>query len=333
MSDLRAGLVGFGQMGRHHARVLRQLEGVELIAVADTYVPPDSHADFRITSSVDELVELGIDLAVIAVPTAAHEVVALRMASAGVHALIEKPVAADVATSQRIADAFDSAGLVGCVGHIERYNPALQDLRRRLEQGEVGDIYQIATRRQGPFPERINDVGVVLDLATHDVDLTSWVAQQPYVALAARTAHRSRRDHEDLVAAVGTLADGTVVSHLVNWLSPLKERVTVVTGERGTYVADTLTADLTYYANGIQPVEWDALTSFRGVVQGDVTRFALPKPEPLVLELEAFRDAVLGKESRVVSIADAAHTVAVAQAMIVSAETGHTQAPDDPSPR
>ena len=122
--------------------------------------------------------------------------------------------------------------MVGAVGHIERYNPALQSLRERMANGDLGDIYQIATRRQGPFPARIADVGVVKDLATHDIDLTAWLAQSEYVSVAAQVALRSGRPHEDMVAATGKLANGTITNHLVNWLSPMKERVTVVTGEK-----------------------------------------------------------------------------------------------------
>ena len=221
----------------------------------------------------------------------------MQLAEAGVHALIEKPVAPDAdgrppdrrGVHRRVAWS-------SCVGHIERYNPALQELRRRLANGELGELYQIATRRQGPFPERIADVGVVLDLATHDVDLTAWVAKPPVRHPRPRAPPTGPgRQHEDLVAAVGTLSDGTVVNHLVNWLSPLKERVTVVTGERGTLVADTINADLTFFSNGLAPVSWDTMASFRGVVQGDVIRYAIPKREPLLVELEAFRDAVLGE--------------------------------------
>jgi predicted dehydrogenase len=326
MADLRAGLVGLGEMGRHHARVLGSLPGVELVGVVEPEPPTDRAAQqLPIVSTVEELLDVGVDLAVVSVPTASHESVAVRLAEAGVHALIEKPVAPDVAAARRIADAFTAGGLLACVGHIERYNPALQEMRRRLKNGELGEIYQIATRRQGPFPARIADGGVVLDLATHDVDLTAWVADRPYVDLAARTAHRSGRQFEDLVAAVGTLSGGIVVNHLVNWLSPLKERVTVVTGERGTLVADTIAADLTYYANGLAPISWDTLASFRGVVQGDVTRYAIAKREPLLVELEAFRDAVLGHGSRIVSIADATDTVEVAEALLRAASTTQTE--------
>jgi predicted dehydrogenase len=325
---LRAGLIGLGMMGRHHARVLGSLDDVELVAVADPGGDPHGVAGGRpLLSSVEELIAQGIDYCMVAVPTVFHEPVGLALAAAGVHAMIEKPLAQDSPAALRLTEAFEGAGLVGAVGHIERYNPALQSLRARLAHGELGEVYQVVTRRQGPFPARIADVGVVKDLATHDIDLTAWVTQQPFVSVAARTAFKSGREHEDLVAVVGQLADGTVTSHLVNWLSPLKERVTIVTGEKGAFVADTLTADLTFFANGLVPTTWDAIAKFRGVSEGDMVRFAIPKPEPLRVEHEAFRDAVLGKDSDVVTMRQGLATVAVAEAVLESARTGTTVSP------
>ncbi len=327
MADLRAGLIGLGMMGRHHARVLKSLPGVQLAAVADPGGDPHGVAGgLEVGSSVQHLIDAGVDYAMVAVPTIYHEEIALALAEAGIHAMVEKPLAPDVAAAQRVAEAFASRGLVGAVGHIERYNPSLQSLRARLEAGDLGDVYQVITRRQGPFPARIADVGVVKDLATHDIDLTAWVTQSPFVSVAAHTALKSGREHEDLVAVVGKLADGTVTNHLVNWLSPMKERVTVVTGERGTFVADTITADLTFYANGTVPTTWDSLAKFRGVSEGDVIRFAIPKPEPLRTEHEAFRDAVLGTGSDIVTMEQGLATVRVAEAVLRSATTGATQA-------
>jgi len=325
MARLRAGLIGLGMMGRHHARVLRSLEGVELVAIAD---PGGDHygaaAGMEVLPDVESLIAVGIDYCLVAVPTASHDEVGLTLAAAGIHTMIEKPLAKDVAGARKLADAFEQAGLVAAVGHIERYNPSLQSLRTRLEAGELGEVYQIITRRQGPFPSRIGDVGVVKDLATHDIDLTAWVAQQPYKSLAAQTAHKSGREYEDLVGVTGLLADGTVTSHLVNWLSPMKERVTVVTGDRGTFVADTLNADLTFHANGIVPTEWDDIARFRGVTEGDMIRYAIAKPEPLRTEHEAFRDAVLGKETDIVTMHQGLATVAVAEAVIESARRGRS---------
>jgi predicted dehydrogenase len=325
VANLRAGLIGLGMMGRHHARVLSGLEGVDLVAVADP--GGDQHGvagDRPLLDSVEELIAVGVDYCMVAVPTIYHEPVGMALAAAGVHAMIEKPLAQDTPAARRLTDAFAAKGLVGAVGHIERYNPALQSARARLEVGDLGAVYQVTTRRQGPFPARIADVGVVKDLATHDIDLTAWVSGHEFVSVAAQTAHRSGREHEDLVAIVGRLDDGTVTSHLVNWLSPLKERVTVITGERGAYVADTLTTDLTFYANGTIATQWDSIATFRGVSEGDVVRYAFAKPEPLRTEHEAFRDAVLGKDSDIVTMRQGLATVAVAEAALRSATEGVT---------
>ncbi|MDO8338753.1 MAG: Gfo/Idh/MocA family oxidoreductase [Microcella sp.] len=323
MSELRAGLLGVGMMGRHHARVLRELPGVELVAIADPGGDPHGVAGrLPILPDIDALIAEGIDIAVVAVPTRFHEDAALRLAEAGVHTLVEKPIADTVEAGQRMVDAFAAKGLVGAVGHIERFNPALQELRRRLEAGDLGDVYQIATRRQGPFPSRIADVGVGKDLASHDIDLTAWVAQSTYRTVFAQTAHKSGREYEDMVTATGRLANGTVVSHLVNWLSPMKERITIVTGERGAFVADTATGDLTFYANGTIPLEWESVSSFRGVSEGDVIRYAFAKREPLRVEHENFRDAVLGEQTDVVTMEQGLRTLEVVEGMLRSARTG-----------
>lgn len=320
MAALRVGVVGLGVMGSHHARVVRELDGVELAGVVETAPERAASIDAPVYRSVAELIEAGVDAAVVAVPTTLHESTALELADAGVHALVEKPIAADLDEARRMADAFRRNGLVGAVGHIERFNPALQNLRSRVEAGELGSVYQIATRRQGPFPIRIADVGVIKDLATHDIDLTSWLAQSPFRAVHANTSRRSGRPHEDMVAFNGRLDDGIITNHLVNWLSPMKERITVVTGERGAFVADTLSGDLTYYENGTDATEWDAVSNFRGVAEGSVIRFALKKREPLRIEHEAFRDAILHGRPGIVTMDEGLTTLAVAEAVMRSAD-------------
>lgn len=320
MAALRAGLIGLGAMGRHHARVLREMDGVDLVAVADPGGDPFRVAGpLEVLRDVEALIAAGIDMAVVAVPTAFHEPVAVALAEAGVHTLVEKPIALDVPAGERVRDAFGRASLVGCIGHIERFNPAIQEVRRRVAAGELGEVYQIVTRRQGPFPARIADVGVIKDLATHDIDSTAWVAGAAYDSVSAQTAFRSGRSHEDMVLATGRLADGVIVNHVVNWLSPMKERITIVTGERGALTADTSSGDVTFYANGTVATEWESVASFRGVSEGDVIRYAIAKREPLRNELEAFRDAVLGEENRTVTMAEGLTTLRVAEAMLASA--------------
>ncbi|MGW7518835.1 Gfo/Idh/MocA family protein [Streptomyces sp. NPDC054796] len=313
-------------MGRNHARVLAGLDGVELIGAVDPAGDPSgSLHGAPVLEGLAQLLALRPDYVVVACPTAHHEEVGLQLAANGVCALIEKPLAHSVAAAERLVDAFEARGLVAGVGHIERFNPALQQLRGRLEAGELGEVYQVVTRRQGPFPHRIADVGVVKDLATHDIDLTSWITGRSYASLSARTLSKSGRPHEDMVAVVGELDDGTMVSHLVNWLSPLKERFTAVTGERGCFVADTLTADLSFHANGAVTTEWEALRAFRGVAEGDMIRYAFPKREPLAVEHERFRDAVAGvagEDSGIVTAREGLRTVRVSTAVLESARLG-----------
>jgi len=323
MATLRAGLIGLGMMGRHHARNLRAIDGVELVAVADAQGDPHGVAGgLPVLPNMEALIEAGIDYAVVALPTEFHADAGQKLAAAGVHALIEKPLAKTTDEARELASAFAAAGLIGAVGHIERYNPALQSLRKRLEAGELGDLYQISTRRQGPFPNRIADVGVVKDLASHDIDLTAWVTQRRYELVAARTMFKSGRQYEDMVAATCQLSGGLMSSHLVNWLTPTKERLTIVTGEKGMFVADTLTADLTFYANGSVDTTWDDIAQFRGVSEGQVVRFAIAKPEPLRVEHEQFRDAILGKPADIVTLEQGAAVVQVCEAMIESAKSG-----------
>jgi UDP-N-acetylglucosamine 3-dehydrogenase len=323
MADIRLGVIGLGSMGRHHTRVARETPGVELAAVADPSGDRFGAArDMTVLPDVDALIAAGIDAAIVAVPTAEHEAVALALAEAGVHTMVEKPIADTAAAGERVAAAFEEAGLVGVVGYVERCNPAMVEMRRRLLDGQLGEIYQITTSRQSPFPARIADVGVVKDLATHDVDLTAWIAGSEYASIAANTAFRSGRQFEDMVVASGRLANGIIVNHLVNWLSPFKERRTVVTGERGSLVADTLTGDITFYENGTVETEWEAVAVFRGVSEGSIIRYAIPKREPLLVEAEGFRDAILGKPSESVPMRAAVRTVQVVEAMLESAESG-----------
>lgn len=322
---VRMGLIGLGSMGRHHARVIRETDGMDLVAVADPH--GDRHGvagGLEVLPDVDALVGAGIDAAMVAVPTYLHHEVGLALAAAGVHAMIEKPIAATVGQGQEVAAAYQRGALVGCVGYVERCNPALLAMRARIEAGELGEVYQITTSRQGPFPARIADVGVVKDLATHDVDLAAWIAQSEYASISAQTAHRSGREHEDMVIVVGRLANGIIVNHVVNWLSPVKIRQTVATGERGAFIADMLTGDLTFVANGQVPGDWDRVSVFRGVSEGDSIRYALAKREPLRVEQENFRDRLWGRPSEAVTMEEGVHTLVVVEAVLDAAATNST---------
>jgi UDP-N-acetylglucosamine 3-dehydrogenase len=322
MTSLQVGLVGLGAMGRNHARVIAAVDGMDLVGVHDPALEADTYNGIPVFTSADSLLASGLDCCVIAAPTSEHEHLASTAADHGVSVLVEKPLASNTAAADRMTSLFAERGLVGVVGHIERFNPASIALHERLVAGQLGTIYQVATRRQGPFPARIRDVGVVMDLATHDIDLTRWATESPYRRIGAFTGHRSGRRHEDLVVASGVLESGAVFSHHVNWISSAKERLTVVTGEGGTLIADTLNADLWFHENALIGTDWEALQIFRGVGEGNVIRYALERREPLLAEIEAFRDAVRGDAAPAVPFRDGADVVRIAEAMLDAAKTG-----------
>jgi predicted dehydrogenase len=323
---LRVGLIGLGRMGRHHARVLRTLAGVALVGALDPNGDHYRAADgVPLATDPDALIRLGLDYAVLACPTVLHEPLGTVLAAAGIPTLIEKPLASDPAAAGRLADAFHTAGVPAAVGYIERFNPALIALRQHVQDGQLGDVFSVATRRTGPYPVRITDVGVIHDLATHDLDLTAWLTGARYTSITARTAHRSGRSHEDLLAAIGQLSDGTIADHQVNWISPLKARTTTVMGDHGILIADTLTAELTHWAHDCNGPR--ALTaSFGGAVEGDITRYGIPRHDPLTSEHEAFRDLVLGRTQRPASLQDGLNAVLTAHAAQQASRTGTTTA-------
>lgn len=323
---LRGAVLGLGMIGRHHARLLQASSRVTFAGALDVAgdVHGAVHDRTRVYASLDELLERERpEFAIVALPTEEHRGAALRCATAGVHVLVEKPLADSVQEARAIIDGCAAAGVHGAVGHVERYNPALLELRRRLLDGQVGEVFLIATERIGPFPARVRDVGVVKDLATHDLDLVGWLAAQPVDRLAAQVSHRMGRAHEDLVAVTGRLRSGTVFNVLVDWLTPTKVRRTRVVGAGGMLLADTLTADLTFFTNATVANEWDRTQALRGVSEGDAIRYALARREPLLAELEAFCDLLEGVPgAEVVTLEEGLATVVRAEAVLASAEAG-----------
>jgi UDP-N-acetylglucosamine 3-dehydrogenase len=284
------------------------------------------HQPDLVLDSVAALLDRGpLQFAIVSVPTELHLAVTQELAAGGVSMLIEKPLAATTEAARQIVDLCHRSGVLAAVGHVERFNPALQELRRRLLEGQIGRLFTASTIRTGPFPARVQDVGVVKDLATHDIDLVSWLSDSKIATLAAQTQHLSGREHEDLVLVVGALESGAAFSIVVNWVSPTKVRRKRVLGERGMLEADTLTGDLFFYENAEVRIAWSATQQFRGVSVGNVTRYALQRREPLLVEHEAFLDLLEGRrDTGVVTLEQGVEIVRVAEAVLASASSAQT---------
>jgi predicted dehydrogenase len=229
------------------------------------------------------------------VPTALHEAVGLDALQEGVHVLMEKPIAATVEEGRRLIEKARVTGAQLMIGHIVRFNPAILALKQKLQDGALGRIFQIFCRRAGPFPARVRDVGCVIDLAPHDVDIMRYLTGSEAVRVYAETEQRIHTDHEDLLWGTLRFADGTIGSLEINWLTPTKIRETYVLGERGLFRVDDLTQDLYFFENPqARDLPWNALATLKGVSEGNVIRYEMRRKEPLMAELQAFIDAVRG---------------------------------------
>jgi UDP-N-acetylglucosamine 3-dehydrogenase len=324
----RVGVVGTGVMGRNHARVLHELPNVELVGVADSNLDAACqvagvHAT-RGYGSLTELLERETPEAVtVAVPTENHHAAVMKALAAGCHVLVEKPIAATLAQADELVAAARSANRVLAVGHIERYNPAVLELKRRLDEGQLGRVYQFDAQRLGPFPQRIRDVGVVIDLATHDLDLMRFLTGSEIVRVYAETRRQVHTTREDMVSGLLRLEDGSVGLLQINWLTPTKIRQLTVTGERGMFRADYLTQDLFFHENAeAADHNWEQITMLRGVSEGSMVKYAIQKREPLQSELAAFMKAVAGETAGIVSGEDGTEALRLALAMIESGDEG-----------
>jgi UDP-N-acetylglucosamine 3-dehydrogenase len=321
--SIRTAVIGVGAMGRHHARLYHDLLDSELVAVADTSRASGEaiaklygikfYTDCRAMLDAEE-----VEAVSVCVPTTLHREVALEAIRRGIHVLVEKPIAASVSDGQFIVDQAHARDLVCMVGHVERFNPAVVELKRHLDQGELGRIFEIVARRKGPFPVRVRDVGVVVDLAAHDLDIMWYLTGAEVTRVYAETAQRVHESHEDMLSGLLRFSDGIVGVLDINWLTPTKIRELSVIGERGMFQVNYLTQDLFFFENAQAGEVWDTLSILRGVAEGCMIRHVVPKREPLRSELEAFLATVRGEDVPVVNGAAGLRALRQAQAIVQS---------------
>src|SRR4051794_7735072 len=278
--DVRLGVVGVGIMGSNHARVLADLSGVKVVGIAD---PGASHrgllaqiVNCEVCDDVEDLIKLGIDAAVVAAPTHLHHDIALTCIKRGVHVLVEKPIASNIEEGRAIVAAAERAGITLMVGHVERFNPAVQVIKDAIK-GE--DILSIAITRVGPFPPRMSNVGVVIDLAVHDIDLIRWFTDSEIVEVQPQLSN-AVAEREDIALLQFRTASGVLAHINTNWLTPFKARSVTVATRKKYIMGDLLTRQVTE-CFGFQP---DGSYSMRHLSVGHA--------EPLRAELQAFCTAV-----------------------------------------
>jgi UDP-N-acetylglucosamine 3-dehydrogenase len=277
---LRVGVVGVGVMGSNHARVLSDMASVHLVGIAD---PDWEQREFvartlgcAAFTDIDGLLDAGVDAVTIAAPTHLHHDLALQCISRGVDVMVEKPIAPTVEEGHAIVAAARRAGVTLMIGHVERFNPAVESIKRAIKDQ---DILSIAITRVGPFPPRMSNVGVVIDLAVHDIDLIRWFTDSEIVEIQPQLSN-AVAEREDIALLQFRTASGVLAHINTNWLTPFKARTIHIATRDKYLIADLLTLQVTE-CFGFQA---DGSYSMRHLSVGYA--------EPLRAELLAFVDAI-----------------------------------------
>ncbi len=324
----RLGIVGLGIMGRNHLRNALERHDVVVAGVADPSPEARSHvaamrpgglAWFR--DAQDLLADTRLDALIVAVPTHAHLAAATAAIEAGIAVLVEKPIARTSAEGWSLVERAERAGTPVMVGHVERANPGVTALAGALRAGALSRIHSVRAVRSGPFPDRPQDAGVAIDLATHDIDVMCHLLGE----LPSKVVGVSLRYHdpfrEDLVSGTLTFPSGALGSIDADWLSPSKQRRLTVLGPEGRFELDYLSQTLTFTRAGdAAPVYLDG---FAPTLAGDTTEVPVSRGEPLAIQLDGFVAAVRDGAPTAPTAREGLLALRVAEGLLESAEAGH----------
>jgi len=292
---LKAAVIGIGVMGKNHVRVVNSLENVELVALADSdeellketaeQYDVKSFSDYKELLNNEEL-----DMVSVVVPTKLHKEVALAAIEKGLHVLIEKPIALDEKDAEEIITAAKKKNVKIMIGHIERFNPAVIELRKHLK--DAGEIYKIDVQRIGPYPGRVTDIGVITDLSVHDLDIITFLLNEMPVRIYAETQQKIHTK-EDSVVALLTYPNELVAVLNINFISPTKIRQLNIFGTKGMFRVDYLNQTLKFVQNPSYSDDMEKNGSAWKVSEGKTTDIEVNKKEPLLAEYEAFADSII----------------------------------------
>lgn len=325
---MRVGVIGVGSMGQNHARVYTEI--ADLAGIADPDVKQGGAILGRLQVGASgiqyfpdyhELLKQELDAVSVCVPTVHHEAVAMDVIRAGTDLIVEKPLAGTVGASKKIADAAEKEGVTLAVGHVERHNPAVALMKRQLEGDDYGDLITLSARRVSSFPVRVRDVGVILDLGVHDIDIMRYLVGS-YVdsvyALSGSGPHERHESHANILLRFKSGVHGFVE---VNWLTPSRVRHLALTCSKSFVEVDYAEQSITVSSATLGRM--DPFNLYQVPLEHHVRRIHVRKEEPLRLELQDFLRAAEKGRPPLVTGRDAVETLRVVEAAMVSRELGH----------
>lgn len=314
---IRTGVIGVGSMGRNHARIYNEISN--LVAIAD---PNEAQLHtvaerFGVIGYNDyhEMLD-AVDALTIAVPTALHREVAETVAAAGVHLLVEKPLAGNAVDAEIIVKAAAAAGVTLAVGHVERHNVVVKNAKICIDNGEWGEILTLSAKRFSNYPDRIHDVGVLFDLTIHDVDVICYLFNEDVATVYVVGGKSRNGQHEDHVNLVMEFEDGRIGLCETNWLTPMKVRELNITTSTCYINLDYLTREIEILSSQFGKIDESNL--YQPPMEVSEQIISLEDKEPLKSELVDFLEAITEKRMPLVTGEDGLKAVRIVEAGLES---------------
>ncbi|QLH74750.1 MAG: Gfo/Idh/MocA family oxidoreductase [Methanomassiliicoccales archaeon] len=318
---LRVGVIGVGSMGQNHVRVYSEIADLIGVhdAVKDQSVKVAQRFNIGSFDSLDDLLDR-VDAVSICTPTSFHYEMAMKVIRRGRSLLVEKPFTGDSKKAEELTKAAEKEGVTLYSGFIERFNPVVSVAKEAIDKGRFGRVISLASRRVSSFPSRIRDVGVIMDLGIHDIDVIRYVTASEFRSVYALGGRYQGTGFEDYANLLLEMEDGAVAFVEVNWLTPMKVRKMSFTCSTGFVQLDYTDQSLEISTTRIP--ELDPGDMFRILIEHDVRRISVRKEEPLKKELENFLAASEGHSRPFVGGEDAVANLKVCEAAQESLRSG-----------
>lgn len=307
MKRVNVGVIGVGAMGHNHVRVYSRLKNANLMAVSDLMKGTLAEVSKKYQTvgfvDYDNILKMPeIEAVSVCVPTTYHHSVVMGAIEQGKHVLVEKPIAFTLDEARDMIRAAKREGVKLATGHVERFNPAVLEAKKLIREGLIGEIVSVSAKRVGPFPPRIKDVGVTIDLAIHEVDVMAYLLDSPaskvYAHVGSRLEKCEFEEHAEIMMEFYNGASGVLE---VNWLTPYKQRKLEVTGTEGILALDYIDQDVEIFGKNARKVR-------------------VPHHEPLMEELNSFLNSIIDDEKPKITGEDGMHALKVVLAAMESAK-------------
>ena len=306
MEKINISLIGVGRMGQFHLNVINQINSINLSGIYDA---DEKHLNeisnkYNLNSfkSLDEAIDR-CDAVIIASPTKFHFDIAKKSVQKGKHVLVEKPMTENFIQAEELEAIVKEKNIIFQVGHVERFNGAVQELHHIIE-----NPYLIEARRLAPFTPRITDVGVVFDIMIHDLDIVTSLVKKPLMRFSA-SGKRIKTKNEDIASALLEFEGNTIATINASRVTQEKIRTLAISSEEAHFILDYATQDITIHRQAASQSKIKTSIGINYTQESIIERVFIHRDNPLKLEDEHFANCILGKDKKLVSIEDDVRTI------------------------